>query len=442
MDAAVERFFNNVVEAGISKKAAKPLGKFWRAHAVAMRPDYPAQWFKDNFKEIVRAETERENNLNEYGQPFRMSKKAKAEYAQKMKEVETFVKENDIKQAQNGKSFYFELNGKKYRVSNHTVEASNAGAFNSEGQQVRELYHPEGREGETQIFASPTRLIEIYNAIKDGKQVDGRGRIVGQSYKQETDLYTPEVQKLKKLQPIPVEEGILSAAVKEDAIGNAVREFRKKYPNGVVVNTIIGDVFIDGKSIKNSLSHFLYPSKFDVIMTLPDGMAKAAYMGKSSYIKNKIENHFFVYPVRFNTDDEVKYVICRVKKTAFNAKLYVHDVIDSNGIDKRIKKIASIQTQSPTQNEQVQLRGGNPYEQIIIDFFSNVKQNNNSYHQQDLGTTSWDEAGRATITLMQKADASTLIHESGHVFLGALWNDIQRGIATEQELKAFETLNY
>lgn len=420
LDAEVERFVNNVVEAGFSNKAAKPLGQFWRAHAIAMRPDNPGQWFKDNFKEIVRAEKERENNLNEYGQPFRMSKKAKAEYAQKMKDVETFVKENNIKQAQNGKSFYFELNGKKYRVSNHTVEASNAGAFNSEGQQVRELYHPDGRDGEVQIFASPTRLIEIYNAIKDGKQVDGRGRIVDQSYRQEADLYTPEVQKLKKLQPIPVEEGILSAAVKKDAIGNAVREFEKKYPNGVVVNTIIGDVLINGRGIRNSLSHFRYPAKYDVIMTLPDGMAKAACMGKSPYIKNKIENHFFVYPVRFNTDDEVKYVICRVKKTAFNAKLYVHDVIDSKGIDKRIKKIASIQTQPPTQNEQVQLRGGNPYNVIIADFFSKVKQNNNSYNQQDLGATSWDAAGRATITLMQNADASTLIHESGHYFFNAM----------------------
>ena len=82
-------------------------------------------------------------------------------------------------------------------------------------------------------------------------------------------------------------------------------------------------------------------------------------------------------------------------------------------------------------------------EAIIKQKGIDVKQNNNAYNQQDLGATSWDAAGRATITLMQKADASTLIHESGHVFLAALWNDIQRGIATEQELKEFETLmNY
>lgn len=111
-----------------------------------------------------------------------------------MREVEEFVKANNIRQAQNGKSFYFELNGKNYRVSNHTVEASNAGAFNAEGQQVRELYHPNGRGEEVQIFASPTRIIEIYNAIKDSKQVDGRGRVIGEKYNQETGKYSKEVQ--------------------------------------------------------------------------------------------------------------------------------------------------------------------------------------------------------------------------------------------------------
>ena len=75
-------------------------------------------------------------------------------------------------------SYYFHLNGKKYRVSNHTMEASNRKAYNRFGEQVREKYHDLEEEKDTIcITASKTRIIEIYDCLKKGIELDKRGRI-------------------------------------------------------------------------------------------------------------------------------------------------------------------------------------------------------------------------------------------------------------------------
>ena len=43
--------------------------------------------------------------------------------------------------------------------------------------QTRELYHPEGREADVvYIHASKTRIMEIYNDLKAGHKLDGKGR--------------------------------------------------------------------------------------------------------------------------------------------------------------------------------------------------------------------------------------------------------------------------
>ena len=69
------------------------------------------------------------------------------------------------KKHENGDSYYFTINNQKYRVSNHTVEASNSAAFDSTtGTYKRSLYHPDGREDDTvYIHAGKTRIIEIFN---------------------------------------------------------------------------------------------------------------------------------------------------------------------------------------------------------------------------------------------------------------------------------------
>lgn len=109
---------------------------------------------------------------------YRPSKKVARDFAIKMKEIESFCDENGIIQSANSDSYYFTLNGQKYRVSNHSVEASNSKAYNWCGEQVRDKYHPNGRESDVfYIHASKTRIIEIYNNIKTGFTVDHRGYI-------------------------------------------------------------------------------------------------------------------------------------------------------------------------------------------------------------------------------------------------------------------------
>lgn len=113
-----------------------------------------------------------ESNKNEaYGRKWKPSKTAAREFSQKMNEIDKFCKDNNISQSLSSDSYYFTINGQEYRVSNHSVEASNR---NSHGK-----YHSDGRKDDViYIHASKTRIMDIYNALKDGKQLDGRGNIV------------------------------------------------------------------------------------------------------------------------------------------------------------------------------------------------------------------------------------------------------------------------
>lgn len=90
---------------------------------------------------------------------WKPSKSAKREFAKKMNEIEEFCADNGIQSSRNGDSYYFSLYGKKYRVSNHSIEASNKGAYHELYGQIREKYHSDKREDDvTYIHASKTRI--------------------------------------------------------------------------------------------------------------------------------------------------------------------------------------------------------------------------------------------------------------------------------------------
>lgn len=106
---------------------------------------------------------------------WKPSKTSVREFAQTMKEIEDFCYENGIQQSWKGDSYYFTVNGTEYRVSNHSVEASNKAAYSDLGQ-TRDLYHPNGREKDViYIHASKTRIREIYKDIVAGYKLDGHG---------------------------------------------------------------------------------------------------------------------------------------------------------------------------------------------------------------------------------------------------------------------------
>lgn len=116
-----------------------------------------------------------------YGRKWKPSKSKAREFAKTMSEIEEFCVENNIGYSKNSDSYYFCVNGQEYRVSNHTVAASNRGAFNEFGEQIRELYHPDGEEdGIIYITAGKTRIREIYEAAKAGKKMDRRGNVIEQ----------------------------------------------------------------------------------------------------------------------------------------------------------------------------------------------------------------------------------------------------------------------
>ena len=115
------------------------------------------------------------------GRKWNPSRSAAREFAQKMAEIDRFCEENGISQSASSDSYYFTMNGEKYRVSNHTVAQSNRGRFNKvTGEETRPKYHEEDEfDREHEITASKTRIIEIYTALKEGKKLDKRGNVIG-----------------------------------------------------------------------------------------------------------------------------------------------------------------------------------------------------------------------------------------------------------------------
>lgn len=116
-----------------------------------------------------------------YGRKWKPSKKAKEEFKEKMNAIELFLSNHlDVNASSSRDSFYFSFENKNYRISNHSIESSNARAYSRlTDEQVREKYHDDRRNENTQyIHASKTRIIEIYNAITSGKKVDGHGNVI------------------------------------------------------------------------------------------------------------------------------------------------------------------------------------------------------------------------------------------------------------------------
>ena len=112
---------------------------------------------------------------------WRPSKTAAREYAKTMNDIENFCRENGISASRSSDSYYFTINGIRYRVSNHTIAASNRGMYDSmTGEKIRESYHDPDADLVC-ITASKTRIIEIYNNLAAGKKLDKRGNVLKQA---------------------------------------------------------------------------------------------------------------------------------------------------------------------------------------------------------------------------------------------------------------------
>ena len=115
-------------------------------------------------------------SYNNMSYRYKPSRTAAREFAQKMDEITTFCIENGIYCSGSQDSYYFEINNIPYRVSNHTVAASNRGMYDSTtGEKLRDSYHDHDRPGTVYITAGKTRIIDIYTDLKNGYALDGRG---------------------------------------------------------------------------------------------------------------------------------------------------------------------------------------------------------------------------------------------------------------------------
>lgn len=121
---------------------------------------------------------------------WKPSKAKKDEYKKKMAQIESFCEKNRIHHSKSYDSYYFFLNGRNYRVSNHTVE-SRIGkiiGYDENMQPIRE-HLPETvttrQKNVVYIFAGKTRIIDIFNDLKNGHKIDCKGnRIKSKAVKQ------------------------------------------------------------------------------------------------------------------------------------------------------------------------------------------------------------------------------------------------------------------
>ena len=82
--------------------------------------------------------------------------------------LDDFCRQNGIRQSKSGNSFYFRLNGKSYRVSDHTEQYSNVCSRDLKGRKIRKCYHGKTSRTNT-ILAQRSEVKRIYEEIKYGK---------------------------------------------------------------------------------------------------------------------------------------------------------------------------------------------------------------------------------------------------------------------------------
>ena len=97
-----------------------------------------------------------------YSRKWKPSQSEAREFAQKMKEIDAFCEQNGISASRTQDSYYFTVNEVTYRVSNHSIRSS--------------TYHEDNEPDVVHIHASKTRIMEIYNDLMAGYELDGHGK--------------------------------------------------------------------------------------------------------------------------------------------------------------------------------------------------------------------------------------------------------------------------
>ena len=215
-----------------------------------------------------------------------------------------------------------------------------------------------------------------------------------------------EQEKFSRMYPIVASANAIHANTAAAARKMAIEYWKKNHPNGVTVNTIIGDVDIDTKSIKDSLFHGLVQGKLDAVPTLKAGMEKAAYISTmKDFDGNPLQNHFFLYKTDFSGEEN--YVLCRIRTNNAKQRLYIHEVMKASEFVQQ--KSDALQSQLANGNHQ-QLRGIALYKNIITDFLQGV---NGSFYPEKKEEKEM-AVSNASMYHQEIADSLTVAEESLH----------------------------
>ena len=215
-----------------------------------------------------------------------------------------------------------------------------------------------------------------------------------------------EQEKFSRMYPIVASANAIHANTAAAARKMAIEYWKKNHPNGVTINTIIGDVDIDTKSIKDSLFHGLVQGKLDAVPTLKAGMEKAAYISTmKDFDGNPLQNHFFLYKTDFSGEEN--YVLCRIRTNNAKQRLYIHEVMKASEFVQQ--KSDALQSQLANRNHQ-QLRGIALYKNMITDFLQGV---NGSFYPEKKEEKEM-AVSNASMYHQEIADSLTVAEESLH----------------------------
>ena len=215
-----------------------------------------------------------------------------------------------------------------------------------------------------------------------------------------------EQEKFSRMYPIVASANAIHANTAAAARKMAIEYWKKNHPNGVTINTIIGDVDIDTKSIKDSLFHGLVQGKLDAVPTLKAGMEKAAYISTmKDFDGNPLQNHFFLYKTDFSGEEN--YVLCRIRTNNAKQRLYIHEVMKASEFVQQ--KSDALQSQLANGNHQ-QLRGIALYKNMITDFLQGV---NGSFYPEQKEEKKM-AVSNAAMYHQEIADSLTVAEESLH----------------------------
>ena len=177
-----------------------------------------------------------------------------------------------------------------------------------------------------------------------------------------------EQEKFTQMQPISINEDFVEEEDGKAARSAAIQYWKKKYPHGITKNTIVGNVIINAKCIKQSLSHGFGRRKLAAIPTLANGMENAAYICTlADFEADNVKNHFFLYKLSYKSEEN--YVVCRVREQFDEMRLYIHEVAPISTFTQQ--KSDSLLSQ-PAGNSHLQLRGIALFKHIVSDFLQGV----------------------------------------------------------------------